>query len=37
MLTTLSDLGYSLLAVRCAPAPGQPTGGASTDTADARR
>ena len=37
VLTTLYDLRLPLLAVACAPAPGQPTAGASADTADARR
>jgi hypothetical protein len=37
VLTTLYDLGYPLLAVRCVPAPGQPAASASADTADARR
>ena len=39
VLSTLYNLGHALLAVRCAPAPapGQTTASASTDTADARR
>ena len=37
VLMTLYDLGYPLLAVRCAPAPGGPTARAATDAADARR
>ena len=37
VLTTRSKLGHMLLAVRCAPVPGQPTASASTATADARR
>jgi hypothetical protein len=37
VLTTLYDLGHSLLAVRCAPAPGQPPAGGATDTTDTGR
>jgi hypothetical protein len=37
VLTTLYALRLPLVAVRCAPAPSHPPGGAATDTADAAR